>query len=106
MSRERDEFFLTMAREYPDANLLDLRDTLAKLCKLSKYHASLQELACNEPVPEGHDEKCEAAIRKVCEALPGCEPIFSGDPRGCTVRLRVPSGRTNDWARTGICVPQ
>jgi len=31
---------------------------------------------------------------------------LSGDPRGYTVKLIVPSGRTNDWGREGIGVPQ
>jgi len=32
-------------------------------------------------------------------------PIFSGDPRGAVLKLKVPSGRTNDWGKEGICVP-
>lgn len=32
-------------------------------------------------------------------------PIFQGDPRGATVKIRVPSGKTGDWGQTGICVP-
>lgn len=34
-----------------------------------------------------------------------CEPIFQGDPRGSVFKVKVPSGRTNDWGREGICVP-
>lgn len=30
---------------------------------------------------------------------------FSGDPRGCTVKVVSPSGETNDWAHEGYCVP-
>lgn len=33
------------------------------------------------------------------------EPIFAGDPRGCVLKLKVPSGKTNDFGREGICVP-
>ena len=33
------------------------------------------------------------------------ELVFQGDPRGCVVKLKVPSGRTNDWGQVGICVP-
>jgi hypothetical protein len=29
-----------------------------------------------------------------------------GDPRGCTVKLKVPSGRTDDFGGTDLCVPQ
>lgn len=35
----------------------------------------------------------------------GCVPVFSGDPRGATVKLQVPSGATGDWGQVGICVP-
>lgn len=31
--------------------------------------------------------------------------VFQGDPRGCVFKLQVPSGRTNDWGKEGICVP-
>ncbi len=32
-------------------------------------------------------------------------PLFSGDPRGCTVRLVLPNGETNDFAKKGWVVP-
>lgn len=32
-------------------------------------------------------------------------PVFGGDPRGACVKLKVPSGRTDDWGQTGLCVP-
>ena len=32
-------------------------------------------------------------------------PVFQGDPRGACVKLTVPSGKTDDWGRTGVCVP-
>jgi hypothetical protein len=35
----------------------------------------------------------------------GIEPVFSGDPRGATVKLRVPSGKCDDWGQTGLCIP-
>lgn len=35
----------------------------------------------------------------------GFEVLTQGDPRGCVLKLRVLSGRTNDAAREGICVP-
>lgn len=42
-------------------------------------------------------------VRAVLPA--GFEPIFQGDPRGCVLKLKIPSGRTNDWGQEGICVP-
>ncbi len=35
----------------------------------------------------------------------GYSPVFSGDPRGCTLKIKVPSGYTNDWGKEGLCVP-
>ena len=35
----------------------------------------------------------------------GVTPIFGGDPRGAVLKLRVPSGKANDWGGAGICVP-
>jgi len=50
------------------------------------------------------DAQVEARVRKLCKPL-GLEPVFSGDPRGAVLKLKVPSGRTNDWGSSGICVP-
>ena len=105
MNKEQITFCILMAREIPADAPLVLTDVLHDLMRLARHHKKLQEMACNEPVPEGHDEKCEGRIRELCEEI-NCVPVFSGDPRGCTVKLKVPSGRTNDWGREGICVPQ
>lgn len=102
----RDEFLILMTQEYHAEPTIILLETLRDLLRLAKTHGRLQVLACNEQVPDGHDEKCEERIRKACARLPGCVPVFSGDPRGATVKLKLPSGRTNDWGNTGICVPQ
>ena len=49
---------------------------------------------------------CRAETR-ITSALAqfGATAAFSGDPRGACVKVVVPSGKTNDWGRTGICVP-
>ena len=31
--------------------------------------------------------------------------VHSGDPRGAMLKLTLPDGATNDWGRTGWCVP-
>ena len=35
----------------------------------------------------------------------GFEVLTQGDPRGAFLKITVPSGRTNDWGRVGVCVP-
>lgn len=71
----------------------------------------LQEIACNISLtPEeqeaitAHEQNVEKGIRELLSPY-NVVPVFQGDPRGATVKLQVPSGRTNDWGREGICVP-
>lgn len=49
-------------------------------------------------------QRLEARVRKLCAAH-GLEPKFGGDPRGAALVVKVPSGKTNDWGQTGVCVP-
>lgn len=49
-------------------------------------------------------DKATTARTYKCDPV-GFTPIFQGDPRGACVTIKVPSGKTNDWGQTGICVP-
>jgi hypothetical protein len=105
-SRELVSFAVALAEEFP--RVAGMPALVLKLVRLSKRHHRLQELGCNRGLSaaeEAAEKRCEDAIQRLCRGL-GCEPVFSGDPRGCTVKLRLPSGRTNDFAGTGLCVPQ
>lgn len=107
-TRERDEFVEIMALEFGDVRkAFEFADAIVPL---ARRHHRLQERICNgelewhedsEPAP---DEKLEEKIRRLCAAV-GVSAVFSGDPRGATVKLKVKSGRTNDWGGVGICVP-
>lgn len=74
---------------------------VAELVRLAKRHHRGAERECNE----GGDHTT-ATKKKIVALLAGSGigAIFSGDPRGCTVRLKMPSGRTNDFANTGWCI--
>lgn len=49
------------------------------------------------------DCRAEDRVRAI---LPeGFAAVFQGDPRGAVFKLKVPSGRTNDGGREGVCVP-
>ena len=50
------------------------------------------------------EAQIERRVRALC-AEHGLVPIFHGDPRGAVLKLRVQSGRTNDWGQEGVCVP-
>lgn len=88
--------------------------------RLMRYGATLSAIAereCNgHQTPSGdwderaakRDEEKEERLRRrvaaMCEGF-GCKAIFSGDPRGATLKVAVPDGYTDDWGREGICVP-
>lgn len=50
------------------------------------------------------DEQAQVRIAKRLAPF-NVVPDFQGDPRGACVKLKVPSGRTDDWGRVGLCVP-
>ena len=82
-----------------------------RLITLATRHHRLMEDHCNGV--ELYDEDGEAlpALAKVRAELGvvarncGCGVKFSGDPRGATVKLVLPNGKTNDWGNEGWCVP-
>lgn len=123
-TREREDFIATMQREYPDdagvaaicrrimrqgTTSLRLAEALCngdwpcdngerKLkecpeCGTGYAPSSFRKGVCP-------DCRCEAIIREICLELGlrsekgPTEPDFSGDPRGYTVKLKLPSGRT------------
>lgn len=129
--KDREEFLLILDRELPNVRRGAVLELGRKLLRLSATHCRLAEAVCNGDYPADNGERetdtcpscgrgwakgtvkkngcpdcrCEASIRAACAPY-ALEPVFWGDPRGCTVKLRVPSGATNDSPNTGICVPQ
>lgn len=85
-----------------------------RLMALAKEHHRLCELWCsdeqyNREIDEDGEHprmvRCRAAIEKLAKAC-GCKGVeFSGDPRGCTVKLVFHDGETNDFGKEGWCVP-
>jgi hypothetical protein len=53
---------------------------------------------------EKKEERIRLKVEQLCAQF-GCKPVFSGDPRGATLKIQVPDGYTNDWGKEGICVP-
>lgn len=48
---------------------------------------------------------CRATARTHAIMPTGFRAVLQGDPRGCVLKVAVPSGRTNDGGREGICIP-
>lgn len=76
-----------------DARLL-AREGLHKVCPSCKADSQVYQL-----IEDVNNARAAAGAAGVFTA------ILSGDPRGCVVKLGVPSGSTNDWGREGICIP-
>jgi len=120
------EFVWAMAR--------NTRATVRQCEALMRYAATLQRLAeddCNiatddeglaareskrrqmrgriravcDDIGKQHTDLCYRRNECACPAEHVPIPVFSGDPRGAVLKIRVPSGYTNDWGKEGICVP-
>lgn len=82
-----------------------------ELIRLATFHHRLMEEDCNtgglhdcDGNPSPRLENTRKAITRFAQDCK-CGVAFSGDPRGCTVKLTLPNGKTNDWAGEGWCVP-
>ncbi len=82
-----------------------------------------QVTGCGEKIPSPWEPKMRTTYSRALVTCWGCKydvvekrvsaklartafvPVFSGDPRGAVLKIKVPSGRTDDWGQTGICVP-
>lgn len=104
-----------------------ITETCSQICRLAKTHHTLAERACNGYKTPGGDwdeqatEKAEQREQRIEEriesnvrALPEWEEdgtrgafgvAFSGDPRGCTVKLTGPRSVYDSWGGDGVCVP-
>lgn len=83
----------------------------AWLIRLATRHHKLMEDYCNGVEIYDADGEPLPALAKIRAAIVDaagehdCKPIFSGDPRGTTVKLTLPNGATNDWGKEGWCIP-
>ncbi|MFA4945121.1 MAG: hypothetical protein WC789_10535 [Lentisphaeria bacterium] len=85
-----------------------LADDLTALVRLGKAHRRLMERQCSDATWGPRDDARVAEIRRRikthAEAVaPGVR--IGDDPRGCTVKLVLHTGRTNDFGGEGWCVP-
>jgi hypothetical protein len=124
--QERDEFIGLMVAEGLPVSIA--RAVMSKAATIQR----LSEAECNGDYPCDNGERkvkfcarCESGyvpsslnkagvcpncraqdqIAKTLTPFAGFKPNFQGDPRGACVKLSVPSGKTNDMGREGICVP-
>ena len=98
---DRDEFVFIMAHEGMP---------LSHIQQILRDAATVQASCvaeCNTGLNYAGERRKANAQRRITQVAASfdCVAIFSGDPRGATTKLKVPSGRTNDFVSSGICVP-
>jgi hypothetical protein len=110
-SEEREMFVGFMVSELRDHHYRDVVLFARQLMRWAKTHLHFAEAACNRGLQPRPDARLRSADRLEQRIIDACLPygmtaVMGGDPRGCTVKLKVPSGKTDDFGATGICVPQ
>jgi hypothetical protein len=101
-TNEKLEFIYAMAKH----STMTLHDC-KRLLRYAVTNQRLAETACNRELTEREIRKQENVQLDIIAI---CAPVdvdcdFSGDPRGCCLKLKVVDGYTNDWGNEGICVP-
>ena len=111
-THEIAEFGAILAREVPDMRPYSVGDLAANLIRLGKRANTLAVALCNGWVEQGAYDRRHEAIKAKLDGLAdglfltaGWGYSVGGDPRGCVLKLTVPSGYTNDFGREGVCVP-
>lgn len=103
----------TCAIDYPDGRpgfkpRIDLARTLLREAQI---HDGIAVAECNRELTTRDRSRREGCRKRIEAALTDLGPgfavaEFSGDPRGCTVKIRVPSGYGDSWGdRSHFCVP-
>ena len=73
----------------------------------AQRHHQYAEDCCNG-TRDDDDPAQDALVRRIeqtAKRLGAKGVVFSGDPRGCTVKLVFADGFTNDFGKEGYCVP-
>ena len=100
------EFAAIVARETNGTfNAIQAAHYADHLITLARRHHTACERYCNDA--DFKPETIERIEEQITDNLggSGMAAIFQRDPRGATVKLTMPSGYTNDWGQTGVCVP-
>ena len=107
---DREEFVMILARETDEFTTRTLAPWL--MTQARRLH-TLYEGACNGDLTERQRKSMQQTEMRVQANLNGdgaykqwgMSATFNNDPRGGSIYLKVPSGRTNDIGERGIYVP-
>lgn len=102
-TRDKMEFTYLMGKHAPQF-------PLHQLYRLMRYGATYARFAteyCNRQLSEAEQQKWLRVANKAISLCVeyNCGLHIQNDPRGCTFKVKVLDGHTNDWGQEGICVP-
>jgi hypothetical protein len=102
-------FALSLRTELPQASENDLYLAVNLLLDTARSLHRLNEQDANVGLTERQRTRQERLLRTVLESVrrlaADCPLIHGTDPRGVPLLVRVPSGRTDDFAGRGLVVP-
>lgn len=119
------EKFVALIQQHAGGDPTQRYSFAQRLMRYGATYGRLAEDACNGPEYGANEEydkiiqtrwhelqdalpakqdKIEAAVSELCATFE-CKAIFSGDPRGNTLKIEVKSGYSNSFGGEGICVP-
>ena len=119
------EKFVALIQQHAGGDPTQRYSFAQRLMRYGATYGRLAEDACNGPESSANEaynkviqdtwqlrqgaipakqEKIETAVTELCSKF-DCKAIFSGDPRGNTLKIEVKSGYSNSWGGEGICVP-
>jgi hypothetical protein len=107
--KTRSLFRLSICSELPDSlTIPEKLEVCNYILRCGASYGRMMEDDCNYGDEGGKRAKKEERLEKrLTEYLAqfNIVPIFSGDPRGNTLKLKLPSGRTDSFGGDGFCVP-
>lgn len=108
-----EQFLADLDKHSVDPSKVTQRDARAIITSAGVHHRLMERLSSDEAFNKALDAEGNhpqitanrAKIRQAAKRLGATGVIFSGDPRGCTVKLTFKDGFTNDFGGEGYCVP-
>lgn len=93
----------------PIVRTFGVAELASKLIRAAGSLHKRYEAACSYPWASTEAYETATARKEIAVAMLmkpfGIDVEFQRDPRGAAIKLKLPSGRTNDWGGEGYCVP-
>lgn len=108
-----EQFIADLDKHSADPSKVTTRDAKQLMTNAKRHHRLMEQLCSDEAFNRDVDAEgnhpqitdCRKRCQQTAKRLGASGVIFSGDPRGCTVKLTFRDGYTNDFGREGYCVP-